>query len=162
MTKVQVMWYNGIFVISGWKHHWAGPDRCNFVHTNADFWLRQLICLFNSFFNDENKKISRFVRTMDLLILSLKCDATRLFVQPRNHQYSISMRGTFSISPPYTTFIVKTRLFVQKLFWLTLKKQDFASLNCCEWTCWFPWTNDPQHRTFIGCNSTVYSRACSG
>ena len=36
-----------------------------------------------------------------------KCDAVRLFVQePRNYQYSISMKGTFSTFHPYTMFIV--------------------------------------------------------
>ena len=43
----------------------------------------------------------------------------------------------------------------------TLNKHNFASLSCCEWT-WFPRTNDHQHRYFMGGNSTVCSRACSG
>ena len=158
MTKVQVIWYNGILVISGWKHHWAGPDRWHFVHTNSDFWLRKLICLFNSFFRTTKKKISRFVRTMDLLILSLEMRCNRSVCSTKESSiFNIYERDIFDIPSIHNVHCVNSTI-CSKAFLINIKE---ASLNCCEWT-WIPWTNDPQHRTFIGCNSTVCSRACSG
>ena len=51
-----------------------------------------------------------------------KCDAVRLFVQePRNYQYSISLKGTFSTFHPYTMFIVKLDYLFKSSFLINIK-----------------------------------------
>ena len=120
-------------------------DRWHFVHTNSDFWLRKLICLFNSFFRTTTIFIGNAMQSV-CLFKSL---------------FNIYERDIFDIPSIHNVYCKNLTICSKAFFWLTFNKRNFASLSCCEWT-WFPWTNDHQHRYFMWCNSTVCSRACSG